>query len=126
MMIASYQPTSNEPSSTPERSETSMFTNNQVEKRKPVETMRGDAGQASGVFSAIERSATASEQLLQSVQNDVVPVLRGMHETLLKMYQGKSDTVSKGDETTKTPTSRQGTTSAVSNSSLDRARKYGT
>lgn len=103
---------------------TSMFTSNQVDKRMPKETLRGNADQASGVLEAVDRSATASEALLKEVRDSVVPILRGMSETLKAMYESKGSTSPTPEN--KTPAQRpMQTTSAVSSSSLNRERKYG-
>ena len=107
-------------------------TRNKVEDRKPAEeTLRGQPDIASGVASILERNLEVDTQLLNAVQNDVVPVLKGMHDTLLKIYSAAGGKDGGGSNETspdvKNPSvaKKPPQTVASSASVLDRTRRYG-
>lgn len=121
-LSASYTPSQKE-----------KVTDNQVEeRRKPTETLRGKADVASGVTEVLQRSLEVEEKLLNAVQNDMVPVLRKMQDTLEKMYtEGKAMGKSPASAGATTPersrvqASSQVDTMSSTPSVLDRQRKYG-
>ena len=97
--------------------------------KQPKETLKGRADIASGMGELIQRGVEADEKLLEVVQNDMVPVLKKMYETLEKIYSqgGSKPQTDKNAPVQKTPDSRLKNPVVItsSDSILDRTRKYG-
>lgn len=100
-----------------------------VKKQQP-ETLRGQPEIASGVTAILQRGLETEEKLLSVVQNEMVPVLQRMYDTLEKIYaqaagQSKAGSTNPAEtKPTNTQTKQPGIL-ASTQSVLDRVRKYG-
>lgn len=83
---------------------------------------------ASGMDKVLDRVATSGETLVSAVQNDVVPLLKGIHSTLQKMFE-KGGAAAEGqggeDKTPKGPSYNRPAQKVAATSVIDRDRKYG-
>lgn len=127
MVKAVYRPENNQPAETDVSYKTPVqqAALNTVTPQRKVETLRPDDAAASGVMDAMNRSATATEELLKTVRNDMMPVLKGMHETLTAMYNLGAGDKTPEDPAKPTPKAPSQPIPAA-RSVLDRERKYGT
>ena len=133
-MKASFQPTENVYTNTTqladEQAPRRKASEASIEAPQRKETLTGRPDIASGVTEAITRTATASEALLSTVQTDVVPVLKGIHEILSSMYkEGSASLKAEGRASEKeVPKSSNASTPGRISSSpslLNRERNYG-
>ena len=95
-------------------------------RKKPAVEAQTDA--ASGMDRILDRVATSNETLASSVQNDVVPLLQGIHSTLQKMFEKGGTPAQSTEPESKQPNGpmfNRPAQKVASTSVIDRDRKYG-
>ena len=107
----------------------SPFLNNRMEKKVP-EAMRPQNDVLSGVSTAMARQVEVSEKLLDSVRNDLVPAMKGVHDILKKMYEEKGSVSNPTSSDNTSPAENRGSSKGTPppplKSVVDRGRRYGT
>jgi hypothetical protein len=95
-------------------------------RKKPAVEAQTDV--ASGMDRILDRVATSNETLASSVQNDVVPLLQGIHSTLQKMFEKGGTPAQSTEPESKQPNGpmfNRPAQKVASTSVIDRDRKYG-